>query len=169
MKIEGRMKNALYVAVVTRTYRKAIDDCLKDKNLYETNRDWYRQEMEACTHRQYGTGFFYGKPDEEGQIYGSSTYSKDYVYLGLAEEITPDGYCRVEQKNKFSLGETIEIMKPDGSNLETRVLRILNEEGQDMESAPHAKQKLKVLLEQTPRQYDILRRGKDKKARHDWT
>ena len=61
MKIEGRMKNALYVAVVTRTYRKAIDDCLKDKNLYETNRDWYRQEMEACTHRQYGTGFFYGK------------------------------------------------------------------------------------------------------------
>ena len=158
MKIEGRMKNALYVAVVTRTYRKAIDDCLKDKNLYETNRDWYRQEMEACTHRQYGTGFFYGKPDEEGQIYGSSTYSKDYIYLGMAEEITPDGYCRVEQKNKFSLGETIEIMKPDGSNLETRVLRILNEEGQDMESAPHAKQKLKVLLEQTPRQYDILRR-----------
>ncbi len=76
----------------------------------------------------------------------------------MAEEITPDGYCRVEQKNKFSLGETIEIMKPDGSNLETRVLRILNEEGQDMESAPHAKQKLKVLLEQTPRQYDILRR-----------
>lgn len=158
LKIEGRMKNALYVATVTRTYRKAIDDCLEDVKRYEENLDWYREQITVCTHRQYCTGFFYGRPDQEAQIYGSSTYCRDYVYLGMIQEVTPEGNCRLQQKNKFSLGETIEIMKPDGRNIPTRVLRIQDEEGNDMESAPHAKQMLLVRLETVPEQYDILRR-----------
>ena len=158
LKIEGRMKNALYVATVTRTYRKAIDDCLKDRKRYEDQMDWYRKQIESCTHREYCTGFYYGRPDENAQIYGSSTYCKDYVYLGIAREAGPEGYFSLEQKNKFSLGETVEIMKPDGRNIETKVLRIQDEEGNDMESAPHARQMLRVLLGEAPEQYDILRR-----------
>lgn len=158
LKIEGRMKNALYVATVTRTYRKAIDDCLKDRKLYEDHMDWYRQQIGSCTHREYCTGFFYGRPDEKAQIYGNSTYCKDYIYLGIAREAGPEGYFSLEQKNKFSLGETVEIMKPDGRNIQAKVLRIQDEEGSDMESAPHARQMVRVLLSQAPDQYDILRR-----------
>ena len=80
-KIEGRMKTALYVATVARTYRKAIDDYLKDPALYEKNMPWYLDQISNCTYRQFTTGFFYGKPDSEAQIYDSNTYVKEYTYL----------------------------------------------------------------------------------------
>ena len=82
-KIEGRMKTALYVATVARTYRKAIDDYLKDPALYEKNMPWYLDQISNCTYRQFTTGFFYGKPDSEAQIYDSNTYVKEYTYLGI--------------------------------------------------------------------------------------
>ena len=130
LKIEGRMKTALYVATVARTYRKAIDDYKKDPKLYEQNMPWYKEQISNCTYRQFTTGFFFGKPDETTQIYDSNTYNKEYTYLGIVGEIK-DGLCRIEQRNKFSVGETIEIMKPDGRNIEAEVLRILNEEGKE--------------------------------------
>lgn len=156
-KIEGRMKNALYVATVARTYRKAIDDWKEDLALYREHMPWYLEQISGCTHRQYTTGFFFGKPDENTQIYDNSTYHKEYTYLGTVEEVK-DGLCRLEQRNKFSVGETIEIMKPDGRNIETAVRQILNEEGEEQESAPHAKQILWAKLEEIPEKYDILRR-----------
>ena len=156
-KIEGRMKNALYVATVARTYRKAIDDWKEDLALYREHMPWYLEQISGCTHRQYTTGFFFGKPDENTQIYDNSTYHKEYTYLGTVEEVK-DGLCRLEQRNKFSVGETIEIMKPDGRNIETAVRQILNEEGEEQESAPHAKQILWARLEEIPEKYDILRR-----------
>lgn len=156
-KIEGRMKNALYVATVARTYRKAIDDWKEDLALYREHMPWYLEQISGCTHRQYTTGFFFGKPDENTQIYDNSTYHKEYTYLGTVEEVK-DGLCRLEQRNKFSVGETIEIMKPDGCNIETAVRQILNEEGEEQESAPHAKQILWAKLEEIPEKYDILRR-----------
>lgn len=156
-KIEGRMKNALYVATVARTYRKAIDDWKEDLALYREHMPWYLEQISGCTHRQYTTGFFFGKPDENTQIYDNSTYHKEYTYLGSVEEVK-DGLCRLEQRNKFSVGETIEIMKPDGRNIETAVRQILNEEGEEQESAPHAKQILWARLEEIPEKYDILRR-----------
>ena len=73
LKIEGRMKTALYVATVARTYRKAIDDCLKDPELYRKNMPWYLEQIVGCTYRQFTTGFFFGKPDEQSQIYDSNT------------------------------------------------------------------------------------------------
>ena len=158
LKIEGRMKTALYVATVARTYRKAIDDCLKSRELYEKNLPWYREQISNCTYRQFTTGFFYGKPDENTQIYDSNTYVKEYTYLGIVGEVTEDGLYRIEQRNKFSVGEEIEIMKPDGENIVTRVQQILNEDGEEQESAPHPKQVLYIRLDQKAEHYDILRR-----------
>ena len=156
-KIEGRMKTALYVATVARTYRKAIDDYLEDPGLYERNMPWYLDQISNCTYRQFTTGFYFGKPDENTQIYDSNTYVKEYTYLGIVGEIK-DGLCRIEQRNKFSVGENIEIMKPDGRNEEAAVIRILNEDGEEQMSAPHPKQVLYVELGGTAGKYDILRR-----------
>ncbi|WP_148410955.1 peptidase U32 family protein [Murimonas intestini] len=157
-KIEGRMKTALYVATVARTYRKAIDDCLKDRGLYEENLPWYREQISNCTYRQFTTGFFYGRPDSEAQIYDSNTYVKEYTYLGIIGEENGEGCYRIEQRNKFCTGEMIEVMKPDGRNIRAEVKRIINEDGEEQESAPHPKQVLYVDLGMKLSQYDILRR-----------
>lgn len=145
-KIEGRMKTALYVATVARTYRKAIDDYLESPELYRKNMDWYLDQISNCTYRQFTTGFFFGKPDESAQIYDNNTYVKEYTYLGIIGECTADGLYRIEQRNKFSVGEQIEIMKPDGRNIPAVVCRIVDEEGQEMQSAPHPKQVLYIEL-----------------------
>ena len=159
-KIEGRMKTALYVATVARTYRKAIDDYLEDPALYEKNLPWYREQISRCTYRQFTTGFFYGKPDQESQIYDSNTYIREYTYLGIVGEVK-DGLCVIEQRNKFTVGEQIEIMKPDGENIEVTVRAIYNEDGESMESAPHPKQKLFVDLGVQADIFDILRRQEE--------
>ena len=116
MKIEGRMKTALYVAAVARTYRLAIDDCLKDPEYYRSRIPFYREEIAKCTYRQFTTGFFFGRPDEHSQIYENNTYMKEYTYLGLIGEKNERGMYRMEQRNKFSVGEEVEVMKPDGRN-----------------------------------------------------
>lgn len=157
LKIEGRMKTALYVATVARTYRKAIDDYRKSPALYEQNMPWYREQIADCTHREFTTGFFFGKPDETTQIYEESTYVKESIYLGIVGG-EQDGMYRIEQRNKFSTGETIEIMKPDGRNVEAKVLDFVNEDGEHQDSAPHAKQKLYVGLSEKAEMYDILRK-----------
>lgn len=170
-KIEGRMKTALYVATVARTYRKAIDDYLKDPELYRSNMEWYKAEIGKCTYREFTTGFYFGKPGSDAQIYDNNTYVKNYTYLGTVEEISRDGLVKIEQKNKFSVGEEIEVMKPDGSNVPVIVKGIFGEDGTSQESAPHPKQILYVELEAKAsaesrtdidlqaKPYDILRRS----------
>ncbi|NBK92401.1 U32 family peptidase [bacterium 1XD21-13] len=160
-KIEGRMKTALYVATVARTYRKAIDDCLKSEELYRQNMDWYREQIGGCTYREFTTGFFYGKPDESSQIYGNSTYIKGYTYLGIVDHRDDWGYCQIEQRNKFSVGDEIEIMKPEGENIPVRVEELLDEDGNPVQSAPHPKQKLLVKLSEKADVYDILRKKEE--------
>ena len=157
-KIEGRMKTALYVATVARTYRKAIDDFQKDPKLYRENMEWYKAEIGKCTYREFTTGFYFGKPTEDAQIYDSNTYVKNYTYLGTVEETDGNGAFRMEQKNKFSVGETVEVMKPDGRNLTAVVREIRDEEGNPQESAPHPKQQLWVDLGMDVEVYDILRK-----------
>lgn len=157
-KIEGRMKTALYVATVARTYRLAIDDYLRDPEYYRSRIPFYKSEISKCTYRQYTTGFFFGKPDKDTQIYDSNTYEHEYTYLGIAGDCNGDGLYSVEQRNKFSVGETIEVMKPDGTNIECSVIEIKDDEGNSMECAPHPKQKLWVNLGTKLDRYDILRR-----------
>ena len=160
-KIEGRMKTALYVATVARTYRLAIDDFLKDPELYKSRIPFYKSEISKCTYRQYTTGFFFGKPDENTQIYESNTYIKEYTYLGIVGDKNEEGLYNIEQRNKFSVGEEIEVMKPDGTNLLVTVKRITDEKGVDMESCPHPKQQLYIDLGVELERYDILRRKEE--------
>jgi putative protease len=160
-KIEGRMKTALYVATVARTYRKAIDDYMESEEKYRANMDWYKEQISNCTYRQFTTGFFFGKPSEEAQIYDSNTYIKEYTYLGIVGPQNAEGLYEIEQRNKFSVGETIEIMKPNGDNIEVTVRRITDEDGADMDSAPHPKQKLFIDLGCELDAFDILRRKED--------
>lgn len=187
-KIEGRMKTALYVAAVARTYRKAIDDYFESEQKYRSNMDWYRAEIAKCTYRQFTTGFYFGKPDETTQIYDSNTYVNESVYLGIVEEIRSASelswgadvfssggqraaamqqeggeeardlqLARISQRNKFSVGDEIEIMKPSGENVPAMVEAMYTEEGEKVESAPHPKQALWLLLSGSAEQYDLLR------------
>ena len=192
-KIEGRMKTALYVATVARTYRKAIDDYLESEEKYRANMDWYLAEISKCTYRQFTTGFYFGKPDENTQIYDNNTYVNEYTYLGIVGSLEQvpgigcetGGYvgvddgahgfesagggiavrggthlcARIEQRNKFCVGDSIEIMKPDGTNVPVQVLAMYDEQGHPVESCPHSKQVIDVLLSETPQVYDILRVG----------
>lgn len=167
-KIEGRMKTALYVAAVARTYRKAIDDYLESEGKYRENMDWYRSEIAKCTYRQFTTGFYFHKPDESTQIYDHNTYVNEYVYLGTVAEVSklPADAGRersngclalISQKNKFCVGDAIEIMKPDGRNVPVKVLSMATEDGLAVDSAPHPGQVLWIGLSGQAERYDILR------------
>lgn len=157
LKIEGRMKTALYVAAVTRTYRRALDDYRESEEKYRANMEWYKAEIGKCTYRQFTTGFYFGKTDETSQIYDNNTYVNEYIYLGIVGEVDERGFARIEQRNKFLKGDVIELMKPDGQNVETRVRAIYDEEGQEVDSAPHPKQVLYLDLDAKAEKYDLLR------------
>ncbi len=145
-KVEGRMKTALYVAAVTRTYRQAIDDYMKSEELYRSRMEYYKKEIAACTYRQFTTGFYFGKTDENSQIYDNNTYIKNYVYLGTVENITDEGLICLHQKNKFASGDEIEIMDFSGDNLRVTVEAIFDETLNNMSCAPHPKQQLYLKL-----------------------
>ncbi len=185
-KIEGRMKTALYVATVTRTYRRAVDDYFQSPEKYASGVAWYREEISKCTHRHFSTGFYFGKPGAESQIYDNSTYVNEYTYLGMIEETAEEPgpwqdkegrgaavaergremktagldnlLARFEQRNKFTVGESIEIMKPDGRNVAVTVEALYTEEGEAVESCPHARQVLWVRLSENAECGDLLRR-----------
>lgn len=168
-KIEGRMKTALYVAAVARTYRRAIDDFFVSEQRYHEQLAWYKAEIAKCTYRQFTTGFYFGKTDAETQIYDNNTYVNEYKYLGIAEEKKAASevlespaeqdalLIRIEQKNKFSVGDAIEIMKPCGENVPVLVEAMYNEAGEAVDSCPHSRQTLWIKLSAEAEQYDILR------------
>jgi len=162
-KIEGRMKTALYAATVARTYRRAVDDYFTSPEAYREHMDWYHAEIAKCTYRQYTTGFYFGKPTAETQIYDNSTYVNEYVYLGIIEEVQ-DSRARITQRNKFCVGDVIEVMKPDGANVAAKVRAMYDGDGAAVESAPHAKQTIWLELTDaatgesvTPEAFDLLR------------
>lgn len=158
LKIEGRMKTALYVAAVTRTYRRAIDDYKTSPDLFEKNLDYYREEIAKCTYRQFTTGFYYGKIDENSQIYDANTYIKEYTYIGIVQDIDENGWCKIYQRNKFSVGETIEVMLPDGSNKNLPVLAMEDGDRNSVESAPHPKQEIWINFGEALERGFLLRR-----------
>lgn len=161
LKVEGRMKTALYVATVARTYRMALDDYAKSEELYRSRIPVYKEEIAMCTYRQYTTGFFFGKPDHNTQIYDSNVYMREYTYLGIVGDRNDEGMYAIEQRNKFSVGEEIEVMKPAGDNLAVTVKAIKDAEGNERESAPHPKELLFIDLGTPLDKYDILRRKED--------
>ena len=159
LKIEGRMKTALYVATVARTYRKALDDLKESEEKYRANMEWYKSEIAKCTYREFTTGFYYGKPSADDHIYDNNTYVTGSVYLGTIKHSDEVGWSYLEQKNKFSVGEMIEIMKPNGEDIPIEVLEIRDAETDvPQDSCPHACQQIKVRFSIAPEAGDIIRK-----------
>lgn len=161
-KIEGRMKTALYVAAVTRTYRQAIDDYYVSEKLYESRKDYYAREIAACTFRQFTTGFYFHKPDENTQIYDNNTYIRNYIYIGTVEDIDEEGLIRIHQKNKFSVGDEISFMLFDATNADAGVEAIYDEHMSPMESAPHPKQLLYIKIKDS----SMIKKGMIIRSKH---
>lgn len=160
-KIEGRMKTALYVATVARTYRQAIDDYFESEEKYRQRLPYYREEIAKCTYRSYTTGFFFGAPGSDAQVYDNNDYNKEYTYLGFPLEVTEDGRLYMEQRNKFYVGDTVEVMHFNGESTYAKVLSITDTEGNAMESCPHPQQMLYVTLDQPASPLTILRMKKE--------
>ena len=155
-KIEGRMKTKLYVAAAARTYREAIDDYLESPELYKSKIEHYKEQISACTYRQFTTGFYFGKPDSDSQIYDSNTYVRNYIYLGVIEEVNDDGSVLLYQKNKFCIGDNVEIMDFRKGDIKAEVKSIRDEYGREQESAPHPSQKLYIKFDISA---DCLKKG----------
>lgn len=160
-KIEGRMKTALYVATVARTYRQAIDDYFESEEKYRQRLPYYREEIAKCTYRSYTTGFFFGAPGSDAQVYDNNDYNKEYTYLGFPLEVTEDGRLYMEQRNKFYVGDTVEVMHFNGESTYAKVVSITDTEGNAMESCPHPQQMLYVTLDQPASPLTILRMKKE--------
>lgn len=161
LKVEGRMKTALYVATVARAYRNAIDTFFSDPEEYKKNIGTYFEEITKCTNRRFTTGFYFGKPGPDSMVYEDSTYVRESVYYGTIESSqAADGGTLVtlNQKNKFKVGDRLEILAPGpiGQRF-VDVLSIKDDEGNDMESCPHAGQHIHVLLSGAVNAGDILR------------
>ena len=156
-KIEGRMKTALYVATVARTYRKAIDDWFESSVLFEANKGWYAEEIKKCTYRNFTTGFFFDKPDSDSQIYDNNTYVTGCKYYGYIDKVNEDGTAIFEQKNKFGVGDKIQIMKADGRDVNATVLKMWDENGAEIESCPHPQSIVKIKFDADVEVMDIMR------------
>lgn len=159
LKIEGRMKTALYVATAVRAYRMAVDMYFESENTYREHMPYFMREVESSSRRKYCTGFFFEKAGEESMYYEAERVAP-MTYMGTVEDVS-EGCAIITQKNKFSVGDELELMKPSGENLIVRVASILDDEGVSMESCPHPKQRLLVRFEGDAAvdEFDILRRA----------
>ena len=142
-KIEGRMKTPLYVAMTAKAYRQAIDDYMTDPELYESRKPYYLQLLSMVSHRGYNTGFYFGHPDQNSQIYDHSDYEKEVLFAAKVLGLSDDGLL-VEQRNKFSAGDELFALPPQGPVLALPILQIRDLEGNIQPSANHAKQHLYV-------------------------
>lgn len=156
-KIEGRMKTTLYVAVVARTYSQALSDYMESEELYKSRIPYYKEEIAKCTYRQFTTGFFFGKPTHETQIYDSNTYRKEYNYLGLIDQVDEQGKVHFFQKNKFMTGDIIELMVPSGENRQAKVLHMWNQYGEETDSCPHPGEPITMELDTEAEPHWIMR------------
>jgi putative protease len=158
-KIEGRMKTALYVATVTRTYRKAIDDYFDNPEKYRENIPKYIEEIKKCSHRRFTTGFYLDKPGFNEQIYDSNTYIRNYTFVGKVLDYDKStGMATIQQRNKFVLGDTLEIMKKNGENIEIVIEQMYDEDNNPVQEAPHPKQILHIPLGVEVEKDEILRK-----------
>lgn len=162
LKIEGRIKTPFYVGTVVKAYRQAIDDYLEDPALYEKNIPYYMEEVSKASHREYTSAFYYGKPDGDQQVYTNNSYIRGYDFIGVVQEASdPEtGIALVEQRNKFSVGEEIEVMPAKGKSFAMKVEAMWDaESGEVVEVAPHPQQMLKVKFDKPVAPFDMMRKA----------
>ena len=135
LKIEGRAKSAYYVTVVTNAYRLAVDEYYKDPYNFKLP-DWIREEVYKVSHRQYCEGFFFGRPDNS-QYYENSGYIRNYDVIAVVDECR-DGMVFCTQRNRFFVGDTVELLAPSSKPVEMKLDTLFNENGEQIETANHA-------------------------------
>ena len=156
-KVEGRMKHALYVATVTRAYRRAIDAVSESLDKYQQILPSLEAEIRACEGRELTTGFYFDHPGADSMSYDGGDVPESSIYLGTIERIGDDGYAEFTQKNKFLVGDTITIMKPNGDNIRAEVTAMQDEAGASIESCPHPSRTVRILLSVRPETGDVMR------------
>jgi putative protease len=158
LKIEGRMKSSYYVASVVRAYRLALDSYLENPEKYEFKKEWL-DELSKASHREFGTGFYFGKPDSKGQIYESSSYLRDYAFIGLVLDYDDKtGLATVEQRNRMLVGDEIEVIGPHRQLFTQKLEKMWNDEGEEISAAPHPHQIVSIKMDKPVEKNDILRR-----------
>lgn len=164
LKIEGRMKTAYYVATVVRAYRMALDAYYEDPENWKFNPMWM-EELKKGSHRHFTTGFYLHKPDTEDQNYQSASYVRNYDFIGVVRGHDEEtGLAIVEQRNKMSVGEDIEIMAPYKETMYAKILEMYNEDGEPIESAPHPRQIVKMKLDVPVEEDYMLRKPIEEKV-----
>lgn len=159
-KIEGRAKSPFYLATVVKTYRQAIDDYLKDPDLYESKKDYYYSEIMKASHRGYTTGFYFNKPKADAHIYSGNSYVRLYDFIGIVREYDEKtGYAIIEQRNKFVLGDEVEFLTISGDFLTQKIEEMYDfNSGEKISSAPHAQQIIKLKVDFPLKPYELMRK-----------
>jgi putative protease len=159
LKIEGRIKTAFYVGTVVRVYREAIDDYLESRELYESKKEYYLEEIAKASYRGFTTGFYYGKPNQEEQIYTTSSYIRTYDFIGMVKEYDSEtGFAVIEQRNKFVVGDEVEFISPKSGVIKQTITEIYTLDGERVESAPHPQQLLRVKMDAPVKPFDMMRK-----------
>lgn len=160
LKIEGRVKSSYYVATVLRSYRMAIDEYLKDPKNYKFNPEWLN-EIKKASHRNFTTGFYFNKPTSKDQVYASSTYVRDYDYVGLILDYDKEtNLATVEQRNRMFVGDEVEIFGPKIDFFTQTIDFMLDEEGNEIEVAPHPQQIVKIRMKKPVKPWYIIRKSR---------
>ena len=158
LKIEGRMKSVHYAASVTKAYRAAIDSYVKDPQNFVVRQEW-REELAKVSHRPYTTGFAFGRPTAEDQVYGTSSYEQNSDFVGLVRDYdAATGYALVEQRNNMKCGQELEIFPPQGDGWRQELRDMQDEDGEPITVAPHPQQLVHIRMARPVEPWTILRR-----------
>jgi len=156
-KIEGRMKSAYYTAVVTNAYRAAIDGYEKYGDSYKFDQAWL-DELDSVSHREYGTGYFFDDPMQNAQLCKNPGYVREKAYIAVAESYDEKtGFATFIQRNKTSLGDTVEMISPGKLGRAFEITEMKSENGDDIESAPHPMMRFSVKVPFEVKPGDIMR------------
>ena len=158
LKIEGRMKSVHYVATVVSVYRKAIDDWYSNPGQFSIKSEW-KDELEKVSHRPYFYGFAVNRPDENGQIYTTSSYVQTRDFVGIVtgyDKETNTAY--IEQRNKMVVGEKLEVLMPDGTILDIVLDDMRDENGNLFDVANRVQQRFSIKSAINLQPYSLLRR-----------
>ena len=159
-KIEGRMKSSFYVATVVWAYRKAIDTFMNDKANYIFDPN-LMTELKKVSHREFTTGFYFDKPTNKDQNYLTSAYTRDYTFIGIVKEYNNETcVATIEQRNKMNVGEEIEVFGPYTDFFSQTIEKMENDKGEEIESAPHPQQIVKIKMKKPVKEGFILRKEK---------
>lgn len=158
LKIEGRNKSEYYTAIAVRSYRNALDELEKPEN--ERNTQYWKEEVEKSSHRDFSYGFFFGNPYKDGQLYTSSSYIRTYDVVGIIRSYDKETKTAVvEQRNKFSEGDVLECFGPKGRHFEVIAKNMQDEKGNKIDTAPHAQMIVKLEIDENVEPYFILRKS----------